>query len=213
MEVEKDLIVKITKEVIQKINGENDKNLVVAGVSNRHVHLSREHLNILYGQGYALTRYRDLRQPNQYAAKETIGVATASGYLDKVRILGPVRKSTQFELSASDARRLRIDPPYAKSGSKESCSPVILIGPEGNVVLETGIAIAWRHLHLSIEEGARLNLEDGDEVDIEVSGDRGVIFRKVWVRVSSKMISEFHVDTDEANSCGLRTGDKVRVLR
>jgi putative phosphotransacetylase len=212
MQIEKDLIVKITKEVINKMNNENNRNMVVAGVSNRHVHLSREHVNILFGQGYTLTKYRDLRQPHQYAAKEVIGVATVAGFLEKVRILGPIRKETQFELSASDARKLKIDPPLVKSGSCSECSPVTLIGPKGNVVLETGLGIAWRHLHLSEEEGLGLGLNDGDEIDVEVPGDRGIIFRKVWVRVGSNMLSEFHVDTDEANACGLKTGDMVRLV-
>jgi len=134
--------------------------------------------------------------------------------LENVRILGPIRKNTQFELSAADARKLRIDVPVVKSGSSFKLdTPVLLIGPKGSVSLTEGVGIAWRHIHLSPEEASILGVKDGQDVDVEVKGDRGVIFRKVWVRVSERFVSEFHVDVDEANACGLMTGDYVHIVR
>lgn len=131
-----------------------------------------------------------------------------------MRILGPIREKTQFELSASDARKLRIGVPVIKSGSSHKLSsPVLLIGPKGSVSLTEGVGIAWRHIHLSPEEALALGVENGQEVDVEVKGDRGIIFRKVWVRVSDRFVSEFHVDVDEANACGLKTGDYVQIVR
>ncbi|MBO8154648.1 PduL/EutD family phosphate acyltransferase, partial [Thermovirga sp.] len=126
----------------------------------------------------------------------------------------PIREKTQFELSASDARKLRIDVPVVKSGSSHKLeSPILLIGPKGSVSLTEGVGIAWRHIHLSPEEALALGVENGQEVDVEAKGDRGIIFRKVWVRVSDRFVSEFHVDVDEANACGLKTGDYVQIVR
>jgi putative phosphotransacetylase len=186
--------------------------MVVAGVSNRHVHLSREDVDTLFGEGYELTRFKDLRQPGQYACKETLTVATGGGVLEKVRILGPTRNKSQFELSSSDARKLKIDAPLIKSGSGAPSPLVVLVGPVGFVALDRDCGIAYRHVHLSPQEAAILGLKDGDEVDVEAGGERGVIFKKVWVRVGPDMVSEFHVDVDEANACGLQTGDMVRLI-
>jgi len=206
------LVDAITKEISALLTSGNFP--IVVGVSNRHVHLSREHVDILFGEGYELTKIRDLRQPGEFAAKETVTVATAGGVLENVRILGPIREKTQFELSASDARKLRIGVPVIKSGSSHKLSsPVLLIGPKGSVSLTEGVGIAWRHIHLSPEEALALGVENGQEVDVEVKGDRGIIFRKVWVRVSDRFVSEFHVDVDEANACGLKTGDYVQIVR
>ena len=206
------LVDAITKEISALLTSGNFP--IVVGVSNRHVHLSREHVDILFGEGYELTKIRDLRQPGEFAAKETVTVATAGGVLENVRILGPIREKTQFELSASDARKLRIGVPVIKSGSSHKLSsPVLLIGPKGSVSLTEGVGIAWRHIHLSPEEALALGVENGQEVDVEAKGDRGIIFRKVWVRVSDRFVSEFHVDVDEANACGLKTGDYVQIVR
>jgi putative phosphotransacetylase len=206
------LVDAITKEISAMLSSGSFP--IVVGVSNRHVHLSREHAEVLFGKGCELTKLRDLRQPGEFAAKETVTVATAGGVLESVRILGPIRKKTQFELSAADARKLRIDVPVIKSGSSYKLNnPVLLIGPKGSVSLTEGVGIAWRHIHLSPEEASILGVKDGQEVDVEAKGDRGVIFRKVWVRVSERFVSEFHVDVDEANACGLKTGDYVHIVR
>ena len=199
--------------VVRRILKEMTKDrLVVAGVSNRHLHLSRGDADLLFGPGFEPERLRDLRQPGQYACRETVLLATGKGSIENVRLLGPVRGRTQVEISTSDARRLGITLPLMKSGTPGRTPEVVVIGPRGSIVLTEGIGIAWRHLHLSPAEAESFGLKDGDEVDVEAGGERGVVFRKVWVRVGERMVSEFHVDVDEANACGLETGDMVRVL-
>ncbi len=216
MQLDIPFVVRIVKEVLKALPQEGlqdaDPSRVVAGVSNRHVHLSQADLEVLFGPGHELTRLRDLRQPGQYACEETVTVVTSGGVLEKVRVLGPVRERSQFELAASDARKLRINPPLARSGSGGACPSVLLVGPAGSVHLFEGIGLAWRHVHLSPSEAVLLGLEDGTEVDVEIAGDRGLVFRRVWVRVREGFLSEFHVDLDEANACGLKTGDMVRVM-
>jgi putative phosphotransacetylase len=113
----------------------------------------------------------------------------------------------------TDARRLGVSLPLVRSGSTVETPGILLVGPEGSISCTSGVGIAWRHMHLSPEEADCMGLQDNDEVDVEVGGDRGLVFRRVWVRVRSDMLSEFHVDVDEANSCGLKTGDRVTVLR
>lgn len=216
MKLDIPLIVRIVREVLKALPQEGlqaaDPGQVVAGVSNRHVHLSQDDVEALFGAGHELTKLRDLRQPGQYACEETVTVVTSGGVLEKVRVLGPARSRSQFELSASDARQLRITPPLARSGSSGDCPSVLMVGPAGSVNLAEGVGLAWRHVHLSPSEAVALGLEDGSEVDVQVAGDRGLIFRKVWVRVGEGFVSEFHVDLDEANACGLKTGDTVRIL-
>ena len=210
MEAGRDLIERVTRRVLLSLEG--DPRLVVAGVSNRHVHLCPRHVEALFGPGHRLERMKDLRQPGQYACKETVTIATHDGCLEKVRLLGPIRAETQVELSASDARRLGLTLPLMKSGSGAETPEVVLIGPRGSATCSRGVGVAWRHLHLSTAEGEVFGLSDGDEADVETTGDRSVVFRRVWVRVGETMLSEFHVDTDEANAAGLSTGDMVRVL-
>ena len=203
----------LVETVVQRIvRAMDSQRLVIAGVSNRHLHLSREHADRLFGPGYEPEKYRDLRQPGQYACKETVTIATHDGCLEKVRLLGPIRAETQVELSASDARRLGLELPLMKSGLGVETQGVVLIGPRGSATCSRGVGVAWRHLHLSTAEGEIFGLSDGDETDVETTGDRSVVFRRVWVRVGETMLSEFHVDTDEANAAGLSTGDRVRVL-
>jgi len=208
--MEEALVREVVRRLLDRLD--SDPTQVVAGVSNRHIHLTEVDVKILFGEDYMLSKVRDLRQPGQYACKETVTLATAGGVLENVRILGPTRKNTQVEMAPSDARKLHIDIPLVKSGSSQPCPPIVVIGPNGHIVLKKGVGMAWRHMHLSPSEAETLGLKDGLEVDVEVGGDRGLIFKRVWVRVGPNMVSEFHVDIDEANACGLKTGDYVRVL-
>jgi len=127
------LISEIVRRVLDKLNVDlSDPTLVVAGVSNRHIHLTAVDVKILFGEDYTLTKLRDLRQPGQYACKETVTLVAPGGVLENVRILGPIRKSTQVEMAMSDAIRLHIDIPLIKSGSSQPCPPIIVLGPRAH---------------------------------------------------------------------------------
>ena len=186
--------------------------MVKLGVSNRHVHLSRADLDTLFGPGYELTQMKDLVQPGQYAAKETVTVAGPKGAIRGVRILGPVRGATQVELLRSDSFSLGITLPVRDSGCTDASPSVTLVGPRGAVTLHSGVMAAWRHLHLSEEDARAHGLSDGDRVRIRTTGDRAVQFEHVKVRTGKTHATEVHLDVDEANAACLQSGDMVEIL-
>ncbi len=185
---------------------------VPIGVSGRHVHLTQEHLNILFGENHQLTKYRDLVQPGQFAAEERVKVVGPKGALDKVRIIGPVRSYSQVEISRADSFRLGLTPPIRDSGEHEASPGCTLIGPAGEVILEKGVIIALRHIHLHTNDAKLFGLKDHDKVAVYVGGERSLVFHNVLVRVKPNYRLEFHIDTDEANASLLNNGDKVQVL-
>lgn len=185
---------------------------IEVGVSNRHIHLVRKHLEILFGPGYKLTPLKELNQPGQYGAKETVALVGTRGSIKGVRIMAPLRKLSQVEISRTDAYVLGLNPPIRDSGDIEYSSPIILEGPEGTMQLSEGAIIAKRHIHLGTKEAKKYALKDRDKVNIEVDGERGLIFKNVLVRVSDSYVAELHIDTDEANAAQLTTGDKVKVI-
>ncbi|MGI9860238.1 phosphate propanoyltransferase [Moorella naiadis] len=185
---------------------------VPVGVSGRHVHLTREHLQTLFGPGYELTKVKDLGQPGQFAAKETVTVVGPKGVLERVRVLGPIRSYTQVELSRTDCFKLGVNPPIRDSGDHAGSPGCILVGPAGVVTLKQGVIIALRHIHMHTSDGKRYGLKDKDLVTVQVGGERGLIFTNVLVRVNPNFRLEFHVDTDEANACLLNNDDVVQVL-
>lgn len=186
---------------------------VPVGVSGRHVHLTREHLDTLFGVGYELTKIRDLVQPGQFAAAETVTVVGPKGVLERVRIIGPIRTYSQVEISRADSFKLGLNPPIRDSGDHANSPGCTLIGPKGEVVLQKGVIIALRHIHLSTSDAKRFGLRDHDIVAVSVSGERSLIFQNVLVRVNPNYKLEFHVDTDEANAALLNNNDMVQVLR
>jgi putative phosphotransacetylase len=185
---------------------------VPIGVSARHVHLSEEHIRILFGDGYSLNVLKDLSQPGQFAAQETVAVIGPKGQFEKVRILGPARKESQVEISKTDAFKLGIDPPVRESGHIEGTPGAILKGPAGEVVLERGVIIAARHIHFHTEDAARWGISDKQMLRVRVNGERPLIFEQVIARVSSQFALDMHIDTDEANAAGVKTGDTAVVL-
>lgn len=187
--------------------------LIPIGVSNRHLHLSEADLATLFGQGHPLTVKKDLSQPGQYAAEETVDLIGPKGTISKVRVLGPVRKQTQVEVSITDSFALGVTPPVRDSGSIEGSPAVRLKGPEGEVQLKQGVIVAKRHIHCTPEQAAALGVKDGESVSVSVEGERGLIFREVLVRVRSDFALEMHVDIDEANAAGLKNGDMVTLLK
>jgi len=185
---------------------------IPVGVSNRHVHLSQEHLEQLFGPGYELTYWKDLGQPGQYACKEVVTVVGPKGVIENVRVIGPVRKQTQVEISRSDTFKLGIKAPIRESGDLEGSPGCVLVGPKGMVSLDSGVIIAARHIHMTPPIASQYGLRDKDVVSVVVEGERGVVFNNVIVRVSKNAALEFHVDIDEGNAAVLNTGDTVTML-
>ena len=185
---------------------------IPVGVSGRHLHLSRAHLDALFGPGYELTKKKDLSQPGQYASEETVDIMTTKGAITRVRILGPVRKDTQIELSLTDAVKLGINPPIRDSGNVAGSPGVVLVGPNGTITLDQGAIAALRHIHMTPADAERFGVKDKDIVQVECPGERGMIMGQVLVRVNDQYALEMHVDTDEGNAACLKTGDKVRIV-
>jgi putative phosphotransacetylase len=185
---------------------------VGVGVSNRHVHLSEGDARTLFAG--PLTVERAISQPGQYAAVQTLTISGPKGRIEGVRVVGPARGATQVELARSDARRLGIEPPVAASGSlASSIGGVTLEGSAGQVRLERGVIIAGRHLHLSESDARAWGLSDGDLLDVRAgAGPRATTFHGVLVRAGPKYATEIHLDVDEANAAGLRTGDRAMIV-
>ncbi len=186
---------------------------IAVGVSNRHVHLDNNDLDELFGEGYELTEDKPLSQAGMFAAKETVILAGPKGALIGVRILGPLRRNTQIEISFCDARHLGVVPPVMQSGEKGTTPELTLIGPKGTVTNNKAVMVPWRHAHMDVERAAAWGLMDGDIVKVRTSGDRAVVFENVLIRTGKGWVNEFHIDTDEGNTANIKTGDIVEVIR
>ena len=184
------------------------------GVSNRHIHLSQSDLETLFGTGYELTPLKELSQPGQYACKELLTIIGPSMRpIENVRVLGPVRKSSQVEISATDSYVLKVKPPVRESGNIKDSAPIRIVGPKGVVELSEGCIIANRHIHMSPSEAAVFGVSDGDYVDIDVNGKRRTRWFDVQVRVHKDFRLEMHVDTDDANAAGIGNGFIVTIVK
>ncbi len=187
---------------------------VPLGISNRHIHLSREDLETLFGKGYELTPIKELSQPGQYACRETLTIVGPSlRPIENVRVLGPVRKNSQVEISMTDSYVLKVKPPVRESGNISGSAPITIIGPRGVVSLAEGCIIANRHIHMSDSEAKAFGLRDFDRVMVDVEGTRRARWYDVQVRVSPDFRLEMHVDTDDANAVGVGNGTKVKVVK
>lgn len=185
---------------------------IPVGISNRHVHLSPEHVEVLFGSGYALTRANDLSQPGQFTCRETVTIVGPQGVQEKVRVLGPCRGRTQVEISISDCFKLGVRAPIRDSGDLGGSAGISIVGPVGSVTIPEGCIIANRHIHMHTSDAARLGLRNGDRVSVRAKGPRSVTYSEVLVRVSENYRLEMHLDIDEANAVGLKNGDPVEVL-
>ena len=171
--------------------------------SARHVHVTQEHLEILFGKGYELTKKKDLSQPGQYACEERVTVVGPKKELKGVSILGPVRKATQVELSLTDARSIGVAAPVRESGDVAGSAGCKLIGPAGEVQLTEGVIAAKRHIHATPADAEQLGVKNGDIVSVKVDTDgRSLVFGDVVVRVSDSYALAMHIDTDESNAAG-----------
>ena len=223
MEYSKELIEALVAKVIGGIGGAAEggaagsaasDGTVPVGVSNRHIHLSVADLETLFGKGYELTPMKELSQPGQYACKETLTIVGPSlRPIENVRVLGPVRRTSQVEISATDSYVLKVKPPVRESGNIAGSAPIRIIGPKGVVELSEGCIIANRHIHMSPDDARLFSVADGDTVTVDVEGKRRTRFYDVQVRVHKDFRLEMHIDTDDANACGIGNGFRVKVVK
>lgn len=178
--------------------------------SGRHVHVTREQAQTLFGHG--LTPKRPLSQPGQYLANERVTVVGPKGTFENVAVLGPERKEAQVEISLTDGRTLGVEAPVRLSGDVSGTPGVTLIGPAGTVTLNQGVIAAQRHIHLTPEDARNFGVKDKQVVKLQTFTARPVIFQDVAVRVSPEFASYVHLDYDEANACGFAKGDLGRIL-
>lgn len=175
-------------------------------VSARHVHLTEEHIAILFGQQAKLTFDFDLSQPGQFAAKERVVIKGPKGEIEKVRVLGPARVASQVEVSKTDSFLLGVSPPIRLSGDVENSEAILIIGPFGEVQLKEGLIIAKAHIHMHTDDALNFQVSDGELVDVIVDSERPITFHQVVIRVSPNFKLEMHIDTDEGNASNLIRG-------
>ncbi len=186
---------------------------VLVEISARHLHVSQEHLEILFGKGHQLTHKKDLSQPGQYACEERVTVVGPKKELAGVSILGPVRPATQVEISATDARSIGIAAPVRESGDVAGSGACKLVGPCGEVEISEGVIVAKRHIHMTPDDAAKYELTDNQVVNVEVkSNGRSLVFGDVVVRVSPKFALAMHIDTDEGNAAMVAPGTMGDIL-
>lgn len=208
---DQELIMHITHLVVDALAKHTDPHRVVLGVSNRHVHLSPEDFVTLFGSGEPTVKAWVV-QHGEFAANETVTIQGSRGSMERVRVMGPCRPRSQVELSATDCRALGIQAPVTQSGHLDEAAPITIIGPAGRIDCEHAAIVAARHIHLGPGDAEALGVKDQDLVRVRIEGDRGGVLDNVICRVKDNFTSEVHLDTDEANGIGGRTGDMVTVL-
>lgn len=189
------------------------ENKVLINLSNRHVHMSREDVEILFGKGHQLTKMKDLLQPGQFACEETVTIKGPKGSFEGVRILGPERKETQCEVMASDAFRLGLrELPCRESGQLDGSAAFEIVGPKGSVKKSQGLIIAKRHIHFDPASAERFGVKDKQVVKLHAGGERGATFDNVICRVNAAYALECHLDFDEGNAVGIGNGALGEVI-
>lgn len=183
------------------------------GVSNRHVHLSKEVLEILFGDNFDLSVKNNLTQPGEFASNSVVAIKTDKDIINNVRVLGPVRDYTQVEISKTDAYKLGINPPVRESGDLDGSEAVTLIGSCGSVNLDKGCIIATRHIHISESKIQELGLQGISKVDVKIFGIKGGIISNVSLKVSDNYCFEMHIDTDDANAHLIKSGDFGEIIK
>ncbi len=187
---------------------------VLMETSARHIHLTEEAIEILFGKGHTLTKKKDLSQPGQFACEERVTVVGPKKELAGVSILGPARKAVQVELSLTDARSIGISAPVRESGDVKGSGACKIIGPCGEIEIAEGVIAAKRHIHLDTKTAADFGLADKQVVSVKVDSDgRKTIFGDVVVRVSDSYAPAMHIDTDESNACGATCGMMAEILK
>lgn len=202
----------IAKTVIDILKQKEASEGIKVGVSARHVHLSQADLETLFGKGHELTPKKML-MGDQFAAEECVTLVSPSlRTIEGVRVLGPVRKESQVEISRTDTFKLKVSPPVRPSGELKGSAPMALVGPKGSVFLNECCIIANRHIHMTPADAAKYDVKDNDIVDVEIENSKPTRFYNVQVRVREDFNTEMHIDTDDANACAIKTGDFVKIL-
>ncbi|MGQ7397084.1 ethanolamine utilization phosphate acetyltransferase EutD [Streptococcus suis] len=203
-----ELIDKIATRVQDELEGSFE-----IEASGRHIHLSQEDLETLFGKGYSFTKAKDLSQPGQFACKERLTILGPKGSFQNVVILGPVRGATQVEVSLTDCLKLGVNAPIRESGQIEDTPGIVLINGSKVVSLDKGLIVAKRHIHMTPEDAAKANVVNKEIVQVKVGGERGLIFDDVVIRVHPKFATFMHIDYDEANACGFKKGMRGRIIK
>ncbi|HFI0508087.1 TPA: ethanolamine utilization phosphate acetyltransferase EutD [Streptococcus suis] len=203
---------RIIDKIAAKVRDELESSFEIEA-SGRHIHLSQEDLEKLFGKDYTLTKAKDLSQPGQYACKERLTILGPKGAFQNVVILGPVRGASQVEVSLTDCLKLGVNAPIRESGQIENTPGIILVNGSKVVSLEKGLIVAKRHIHMTPEDAAKANVVNQEIVQVQVGGERGLIFDDVVIRVHPKFATYMHIDYDEANACGFKKGMRGRILK
>lgn len=204
------LIAEIADRVLARLR-DLDPHQVIVGISNRHVHLSDADFFTLFGYREPTVK-KYVRQRGEFAAEETVTLHGPRGEMRRVRVMGPNRPATQVELSRTDCFALGIDAPMAQSGHLDQAGPITIEGPTAHVECERAVIVAGRHIHMSPDDAGALGLRDQDRVSVQFGGDRGARLDNFLIRVKDSYLAELHLDTDEGNAVGARTGDYVQIL-
>lgn len=181
-------------------------------LSNRHLHLSKEDIATLFGEGYELQKQKDLKQPGQYAAVEKVDIVGPKGEIKGIRVLGPARNKSQIEISLTDSFVLGVKPPVRDSGDLKDSPGIKIVGPMGEVTLTEGVILASRHIHMHTDDAAKFGVVDKQRVKVRTFGERAVVFENVLARVHPTFALEMHVDVDEGNAAAVKNGDEVELI-
>lgn len=190
------------------------KPTLTCNISNRHIHVTPEALEKLFGPGAELRVRNELMQPGQFASEQTVSLIAGRGRaIESVRILGPCRKFTQVEISRTDGFYLGIRPPVRLSGDIQGSAGGTLVGPYGTLVLEEGIIVADRHIHTPPAVAEELGLKNNQFVRVRVfHSDKPALLERVRIRVNAEFVLEMHLDNDDANACGIESGDRLELV-
>ena len=207
-----ELITKLALQALEEQQNHTNGFMVPVGVSARHVHLTKEHVEALFGAGHTLHKKKDL-MGGQFAAEECVTIVGLKlRAIENVRVLGPCRSRSQVEISATDALKLGVKAPIRESGNVAGSAPIALVGPKGAIYLNEGCIIAKRHIHMSPKDAEAAGVKDGDVVSVKADNERGTVFNHVQIRVHDSFTLEMHIDTDEANASKIVTGSTVRII-
>lgn len=201
--MDEELIKEITRRVKETLE---NSNIIPIEASGRHIHLSKEHVEVLFGKGYELKKKKELSQLGQYQCEERVTLIGPKGVIENVAILGPERGRTQVEISKTDARQLGINPPVRDSGDLDGSEIIYIATRKAVIEAKESVIVAKRHIHMNSEDALKLKVKDKDIVNVRVKSDRPIIFEDVVIRVSDKYKLSMHIDFDEANASSFRNG-------